>query len=184
MLTWIQIIIAIIVVYVIFEKFRQRRLGGSLPGPPTVPFFGNALLFQGYGIEDFVCIAIRLQEEFSNLFRLWLGRHLMVYVADPASLETIYKSNDNLNKSILYEFFTDYSRGVVVAGGEKWRGLRKVVNTTFHHSNMENYQKILNDCSQILCQVLEKKCDGPIFNMDPIIHRCMLQVICSRSTLL
>nr|AFU86477.1 cytochrome P450 CYP439A1v3 [Laodelphax striatellus] len=178
MINWLQLIGTVVLIYLIWERFRQWKLAGNLPGPPTIPFFGNALMFLRCDVQDFVYKVMQLQKHYSNLCRLWLGHQLIVCVADSKSLEIIFKSNENLNKSVHYEFYNDFLKGVFIAKDEKWRGLRKIVNSVFHTNNVENQLNVFNNCFIVLSEVLEKRCGGETFNIDPYIHRCLLDIVC------
>nr|AQM57041.1 cytochrome P450 CYP439A3 [Sogatella furcifera] len=181
MIIWLQIIIiAIILHYVISEKLRQWRMEGNLQGPTTIPFLGNSLLFFGCEAHDIGHRIMQLQNitKYGRVWRIWIGSHLGVFVADPKSLEIILKSNEVLNKSAVYNAVADFADGIVTSSGEKWRGLRKIVNTIFHNQNIENQVNIINNSSMVLCRLLEEKCDGRIFKIDNFIHECLLDITC------
>lgn len=74
-------------------------------GPPTVPFFGNALL--AIGLEPRAVVEKLLEyESYGKVVRAFLGPKLYVFILDPRDIEIILSSHVHIDKSVDYRYFT------------------------------------------------------------------------------
>lgn len=110
------LVVACAICYGVYEMVmyhvRRRRLykmASNLPGPPALPFIGNAHLFLGssegipfpngnrasqiyirFKIPDILHKIFELIKLYPSPFRVWLGPRLIVSVADPEQIKVRY----------------------------------------------------------------------------------------------
>lgn len=70
-------------------------------GPPTVPFFGNALIAFGVKPKD-VLNVLKEYLHYGRVIRAFLGTKLVVFLTDPRDVEVILGSNVHIDKSEEY----------------------------------------------------------------------------------
>ncbi|XP_015114495.1 cytochrome P450 4g15 [Diachasma alloeum] len=121
------------------ENLRIVRMGNKLPGPKTVPFFGNALLAWGVAPED-VLGEVMKYIHYGRVIRAFLGTKLVVFLIDPRDVEIILGSHVHLDKSEEYRFFKPWlGEGLLISTGEKWRTHRKIIAPTFHLNVLKTF---------------------------------------------
>ena len=73
-------------------------------GPPTVPFFGNALMAVRLQPKDVLQKALEY-DLYGNVIRAFLGPKLVVFLVDPKDIEIILSSHVHIDKSPEYRYF-------------------------------------------------------------------------------
>ncbi|KOB71351.1 Cytochrome P450 4G49, partial [Operophtera brumata] len=87
------------------QKSKLYKMGEKIPGPSTVPFFGNALLVFQKKPHEIVNLALGYAEKFGSVVRVWLGTKLVIFLTEPDDVEVILNSNVHIDKSTEYKFF-------------------------------------------------------------------------------
>ncbi|XP_075232266.1 cytochrome P450 4C1-like [Lycorma delicatula] len=172
------IIVSTILIFLFFWKLHHLKLARSFPGPPALPLIGNALMFAGVDHNEMIQVISRLQTKLGSPARIWFGPHLVISIADPQNMEIIMKSSENLNKSIHHRYFRDFMNGVFLAKDERWKKLRKLMNSMFHTSSMEEHVQIFYAQSKIMCDILEEKVGKGVFDIRDTLNDCILDIIC------
>ncbi|KAJ8667691.1 hypothetical protein QAD02_009354 [Eretmocerus hayati] len=130
---------ALAAAYYYMETSRIVRMGNKLPGPKTIPFFGNALMAWNVKPED-VLDKIMEQDIYGSVTRAFLGPVLVVFLQDPRDIEIILGSHVHLDKSPEYRFFAPWlGQGLLISTGEKWRTHRKIIAPTFHMNVLKSF---------------------------------------------
>ncbi|XP_012268240.2 cytochrome P450 4g15-like [Athalia rosae] len=142
----------LIAVYYWLETRRIVRMGQLLPGPPTVPFFGNALI--AIGLRPVDVIPKLLEYEFyGKVIRAFLGPKLYVFLLDPRDIEIILSSTVHIDKSIDYRYFKPWlGEGLLISTGEKWRSHRKMIAPTFHLNILKAFVPLFYENSKALVE--------------------------------
>ncbi|XP_033216126.1 cytochrome P450 4g15-like [Belonocnema kinseyi] len=144
-------------VYYYIETSRIVRLGNKLPGPPTVPFFGNALLAVRVQPKDILQKALEY-DYYGNVVRAFLGPKLVVFIMDPRDIEIILSSHVHIDKSPEYRFFKPWlGEGLLISTGEKWRTHRKIIAPTFHLNVLKSFVPLFYENSRDLVLRLKKE---------------------------
>uniref|UniRef100_A0A0N4Z4B5 Cytochrome P450 n=1 Tax=Parastrongyloides trichosuri TaxID=131310 RepID=A0A0N4Z4B5_PARTI len=185
-------ILAIFLIYCSFKlkdillwiKVRNRKhyLGNKIPGPKTVPIFGNALSFSkdtkktiDYMTEEFTKVAER-NEPF---VRFWVGEKLLVA---PTSGSVAKQILDNeLDKGADYDMLKEWlNEGLVTSGGDKWKANRKLITPSFHFGMLKNYFGVFNREGKIFVDDVISKFADTKEELNIITHakRTTLDVIC------
>ncbi|KAL7307172.1 hypothetical protein TKK_0000896 [Trichogramma kaykai] len=130
---------ALTAIHYYMENLRIVRLGNKLPGPKTVPFFGNALMAVGVKPKD-VLTEIEKYDIYGNVARAFLGPKLVVFLVDPRDIEIILSSTVHIDKSPEYRYFAPWlGEGLLISTGEKWRSHRKIIAPTFHLNVLKSF---------------------------------------------
>ncbi|CAD0198717.1 unnamed protein product [Chrysodeixis includens] len=131
------------------QKSRLHTLAEKLPGPPVIPFVGNALLVLKKNPTQLVEFALKFAEQFGNVIRIWLGSNLIVFLTDPNDVEVILNSNVHIDKSTEYKFFKPWlGEGLLISTGDKWRSHRKMIAPTFHINILKSFVSVFNQNSK------------------------------------
>ncbi|XP_058800839.1 cytochrome P450 4g15-like [Phymastichus coffea] len=130
---------ALTALYYYMETSRMVKMGNKLPGPKTVPFFGNALLAWGVKPED-VLTEVLKYDIYGNVARVFLGPKLVVFLVDPRDVEIILSSPVHIDKSPEYRYFAPWlGEGLLISTGDKWRTHRKIIAPTFHLNVLKSF---------------------------------------------
>ncbi|KAF7998237.1 hypothetical protein HCN44_009635 [Aphidius gifuensis] len=85
-----------------FNRAKLLKFALTLPGPPTLPFIGNALEF-AVSAEDTLDKVVDLVRTNESTFRFWLGPKLIVVLSDPRDYEIILASSKASYKDPVYD---------------------------------------------------------------------------------
>jgi len=83
------LLIPAIVLYYVYDRIANRHfyeLAEKIPGPATVPIFGNALMFYGSPHSMFKTMW-NLRNQYDNIARFWILNRMAVFIADPRDIE-------------------------------------------------------------------------------------------------
>ncbi|KAK7792766.1 hypothetical protein R5R35_004879 [Gryllus longicercus] len=157
---------------------RAARLVSSIPGPKPLPLIGNTLEF-GYGTVDIIANMTRLWKEYGHVFKIWLGPHLFIVVADAKYMEHFLSSNTNITKNMTYGFLEPWlGTGLLTSTGSKWKHHRKIITPTFHFKILEQFVEVFNNSGNVMIQKLKKEVNGGEFDIYNYITLCALDSIC------
>ncbi|CEF61074.1 Cytochrome P450 4V2 [Strongyloides ratti] len=160
---------------------RKHELGDKIPGPKTIPFFGNALSFSkdtkqtiDYITEEFN----KVNEKNEPFIRFWVGEKLLVIPINGNAAR--YIIDNELIKGDDYELLKEWlNEGLVVSSGEKWRHNRKLITPSFHFGMLKNYFSIFNNEAKIFIESLTKYVDtDKEINIINYAKRLTLDIIC------
>ncbi|XP_035713527.1 cytochrome P450 4c3 [Folsomia candida] len=174
----ITFVLAFIIYYLTKRDRRISKFLENVPGPPTIPLFGNALslLRPRYELKD---VYISWYNKFGPNFVIWFANHPIVTLCEASSVETILSSSVLLEKPMEYDVGLGWlGRGLLTAKARKWRGRRKLLTPTFHFKILEEFSVVFNEQADVLTKILKEKADGKPFNIFPFMARCALDIIC------
>jgi cytochrome P450 len=119
-------------------KAKLRQIC-ELPGPRTLPMLGNFhQMEKGAGHRSIEAWA----REFGDYYRLTLGRHPMLVVADPAEIGRILRDRpEGFRRTRLLEMILSEMGigGVFASNGEAWRRQRKMVAAALDPRHIKAY---------------------------------------------
>ncbi|XP_011501501.1 PREDICTED: cytochrome P450 4g15-like [Ceratosolen solmsi marchali] len=154
---WSLITIATVlaVAHYFIETSRIVKMGNKLPGPKTVPFFGNAILAVGVDPKDALTEALKY-DIYGDVMRVFFGPKLIVFLSDARDVEIILSSPVHIDKSPEYRFFAPWlGEGLLISTGDKWRIHRKLIAPTFHLSVLKSFVPLFYENSIDLVQKLK-----------------------------
>ncbi|GMR45220.1 hypothetical protein PMAYCL1PPCAC_15415, partial [Pristionchus mayeri] len=185
-------LLALVILFLVFygrtlaEKWNsyryRKRLSALIPGDEGLPIFG--VIFElGRNSESMprkiLERAKAVREELNGqMIKMWVMHESAFLPFTGEMLQPILESTEEINKGEDYDLFEPWlGRGLILAGGEKWRGRRKMLTPTFHFSMLMGYIDIMNSHVKVLLNVLENHC-GKEFDINPFLKQCTLDIIC------
>ncbi|KAI4495265.1 hypothetical protein M0804_001466 [Polistes exclamans] len=140
--------------YFYMETSRLVRYGRKLPGPPTVPFFGNILLAFNAHPRDILNKLLAL-DIYGPVTRAFVGMELIVFLTDPRDVEVVLSSHVHITKSPEYRFFKPWlGDGLLISNGQKWYSHRKFIAPAFHMSILKSFIPLFYENSMTLVKRL------------------------------
>ncbi|KAL4714491.1 hypothetical protein ACJJTC_017786 [Scirpophaga incertulas] len=147
------------------QQTRLFKMGNMLPGPPTLPFIGNAHLALGKRPDEILKIALKYATKYPSLGRLWMGSRLIVFITDPHDVEVILNSQVHIDKANEYSFFKPWlGDGLLISSGEKWRSHRKMIAPTFHINILKSFMGVFNQNSKNVVEKMKSEI-GKVFDV-------------------
>jgi len=154
------------------ENKYLAKMGNKIPGPPRLPFIGNAHYFIGKTHNQILEKAMEMSYQYGNVARGWLGNKLVIFLTHPDDVELILSSHDHIDKSNEYRFFKPWlGDGLLISTGEKWRSHRKLIAPAFHMNVLKSFMPNFNSNSRAVVNRLRKEI-GCVFD----VHDYMSQV--------
>ncbi|XP_059617472.1 cytochrome P450 4d2-like isoform X1 [Phlebotomus argentipes] len=178
-LIYIAAFVALSTVYFRLRHWRRYELVRKFPGPPTVPLFGNALMYFNKKPEDVLNFVQSMINVYGKLFRVWIGPYQVAFFStDPKDLEVMLSSTKHITKNNLYNFLKPWlGTGLLISTGQKWHTRRKIITPTFHFKILEQFTEVFNRQGSTLVRLLQKHSTGESFNIYPFINLYALDVI-------
>eukprot|EP00092_Neocalanus_flemingeri_P050507 GFUD01058405.1.p1 GENE.GFUD01058405.1~~GFUD01058405.1.p1 ORF type:complete len:344 (+),score=69.90 GFUD01058405.1:108-1139(+) len=156
---------------------RRKNLF-HIPGPTPLPFLGNALLFYKPP-EHIMGIIISLRDKFGPVMRVHLGPRANALVSSAEGYEKILSSSKQITKGKDYKFLMPWlGTGLLTSTGTKWHTRRKMLTPAFHFRILEDFLDVMNQQTELLCDILDPLCGGPAFDVFPLVTHCALDIIC------
>lgn len=153
--------IVFVVLSVVLTAIRPKT---GLHGPTPLPLVGNALLFTNP--KKLKKIGLQLQEQYGDIFRVYLGPYLIVVVSAPDDIKKVFGSSTDRGNEFTSFLRTTFGDGLFSNSGEKWRRHQKIIAPTFHPQVLETFLYSFNQHSAQFAERLKKKC-GNQFNILP-----------------
>ncbi|XP_069675168.1 cytochrome P450 4C1-like [Periplaneta americana] len=146
----------------------------KIPGPKLIPILGNVLEF-GLNADKYWSRMEKLAVANGDIFRLWGGTKLGVFIWSPKYIEILLSSTKEIGKGFGYNFLTPWlGFGLLTSKGEHWRIHRKLLTPAFHFRILEQFVEVFNNNADILLENLSKHVNGPDFEIRPYIQLCAL----------
>ncbi|KAL9881199.1 cytochrome P450 4s3 [Glossina fuscipes fuscipes] len=156
----------------IIDIIRLKQWSASIPGPSLYEFMWKS---RKMSVLDRLK---KVHKKYGSTFRVWLGKDLFVFLADPDDIKTLLSSNHLLHKSSNYKLLESWlGKGLIINGGESWHKRRKLLTPAFHFSILSEFKESMEENCQILIQQLKEKTNGEPFDICPYITLFALDVI-------
>ncbi|CAG7730619.1 unnamed protein product, partial [Allacma fusca] len=170
-------LVAMLYWVVFVHESRLDRMLKKFPGYKDYPVVGHTYMF--FNPEDTLTVIDGWLKKYGKRCRVYFGSSLkMLVLSSPADFEKVATAPELINKSIFYDQMRDWlGDGLLISGGKKWYTHRKLLTPAFHFKILANFQPIFDDNSKVLVNVL-KKLEGKECEIQGIINRCTLDVIC------
>ncbi|XP_015126718.1 cytochrome P450 4C1 [Diachasma alloeum] len=160
------------------RKIRLYRAAAKFPGPPALPFIGNAHVFVG-STEDILNKITELLDAYPSPLRFWLGSRLFFGVCEAEQLKIVFTSPKTIEKEDLYKFARPWlGTGLFTAPASKWRVHRKLILPTFNPRILESFVEVFAQQSEIMVRQMKVEIDGDEFDVFNYISLCTLDIIC------
>lgn len=160
--------------YALSGYFKSVILALKLPGPPTVPFFGNCLL-----VKERDLLTNRASTAFNlygPLVRLWVLLFPFFMVLEPHDLQTILSSKKHTNKVFFYRLMHNFlGNGLITNNGNKWSMHRKLIQPTFHLSILEKFVSTFVDATEASFSLLDPS--QTEINIVKFVNTCVINIL-------
>ncbi|KAJ8712785.1 hypothetical protein PYW08_008089 [Mythimna loreyi] len=155
---------------------RLLELAAKVPGPPTIPILGNALIFMVNARETLDEIQ-KLHKQYGDNFRFWLGPELNICVKNPTDIRTLLSSNKVNQKGPSYKFLQPFIGNGILAGGSKWRPHRKIATPSYNKKSVEYFTPIFNKEAEDIARVFCRKDPNVPFDAYKDVVICTTQCV-------
>ncbi|XP_069675774.1 cytochrome P450 4C1-like [Periplaneta americana] len=153
----------------------------KIPGPKTIPVLGNLLDFGLHAEKYWKVIEVQALSN-GDIFRMWIGTKVLVFVWSPKYVEIQLSSNKEIAKGFGYNFLMPWlGLGLLTSTGKHWHAHRKLLTPAFHFRILEQFVDVFNNNGNILLENLSKHVNGPDFEIKPYIQLCALDNISETS---
>ncbi|CAH0713649.1 unnamed protein product, partial [Brenthis ino] len=132
----------------------------NIPGPPPLPFVGNALKFMCQP-EEMIKVIKVLITEYGDVLRFWLATDLNIVVSNPEDIKLLLTNNKTSVKGPQYRYMADVLGGGILSGsGTPWRKHRKIATPNYGKRAIESYSDIFNNEANLLLKKFQKLSNG------------------------
>lgn len=174
--------VALLVDYAV--KKRRKDLIKNIPGPDTLPLFGNALMYAGKNVESIMPFMFVNRKKYGPFYRVWIFNQLALFSSDPKDVEVILSSQKLITKNRLYDLLLPWlGTGLLMSTDKKWHSRRKIITPAFHFTILEQFVEVFDQQGNILIEKLKAKADGKsTFNIQPDICLAALDIIAGKKS--
>ncbi|XP_064074304.1 cytochrome P450 4C1-like [Vanessa tameamea] len=162
-------------------RYKNRRLlkmAKKIPGPPTIPLFGNALKLMCQP-EEFVKIIKNLMIEYGGVFKLWIGPDLNIVVSHPDDIKLLLTNNKTSIKGPQYKYMADLlGEGILSGSGILWRKHRKIATPNYGKRAIVSYTDVFNQEVDLLLGIFKSLPKGQETDVYKYIVKCTSYTVC------
>ncbi|EDW06367.1 probable cytochrome P450 4s3 [Drosophila mojavensis] len=157
----------------IFNFMKLQRFSRTLPGPTVGELIANVKKGQ---ILNWLK---ELRLKHGPVFRIWLGKDLVVFFSAPDDIKQLLSNNTLLTKSRNYQLLEPWlGKGLLTNSGESWHRRRKLLTPGFHFRILGEFKEPMEENCRILVNRLRAHANGEPFNIYPYITLFALDAIC------
>lgn len=170
--------IALLSWYGIYSWKRRRlyRMASKIPGPPGLPFIGEALSAVGSDHTKAFRNLTNLAKDYETPTKIWYGPYCAIILDNAKDLQVVLTSPKCMDKAVVYKFI-GLRKGLIVAGGNLWKTHRQLLDPSFKINILQSFQPIFNEKSKILVHELDKRVGQSDFDVFTQISACTLETL-------
>jgi len=183
-MAFLSILVTLLLV-IIISYLKSRRSNKlfvkELPGPPTLPLLGNAMMLLGKSLPQILQTLETLPKIYGKTVRFYIGpTHQMLLMTDPKDIQVVLRSQKLIEKSDEYKYTIPWvSTGLLTSSGQKYFSRRKAITPAFHFKILEQFVDVFDKHSKIFVKNLAKF-KGQRFDVFPQVTSCALDIICGK----
>lgn len=168
--------------YYIIRHGKYGQIIDRIPGPPTIPIFGNALMFSNLTLEELWQLKITLTKQFPSIFKIWNFTIAYIVINHPDDVQVILNSKNHLEKGFIYKLFHPWLKtGLLTSTGEKWHKRRRILTPTFHFNILQQFVDILVEEGNRMTKYLNDIDGSIVKDLVFFISQHTLNAICETS---
>ncbi|XP_020280533.1 cytochrome P450 4C1-like [Pseudomyrmex gracilis] len=176
-------ILLLLILYIILYDFyvhhnRSGRLLRSIPGAPSIPILGSALLLQCSQEESWLVLRY-FADKIYPVTKFWVGPVCIIFLRHPDDLKTILSSTKHIEKSRLYDTLRPWlNDGLLTSKGSKWHTRRKLLTPTFHFHILRQFVEVLIEEGNHMTNSLKQSEGTVVKDLIPFVSEYTLNAIC------
>ncbi|KAK3915622.1 Cytochrome P450 4c21 [Frankliniella fusca] len=153
------IVLVILVARAVLAVVRFRRYELAIPGPPSLPLFGNALSVMFLKQDAILEVIMKLWGQRRELSRLSFFNILFVFVSRPEDVAVVMKRKDLQDKShFYYHLLADLApSGMVMMNGAKMRAHRSAAQPAFHPEVINSFVEVFVEEAEKFVRDVEQR---------------------------
>ncbi|XP_049762570.1 cytochrome P450 4C1-like [Schistocerca cancellata] len=149
----------------------------SIPGPPTLPLLGNALVF--YKLPVLWDRLAELHSRYGDIFRFYVGPKLVIVLTQPEDVKCVLlgskpRQREPYVADVLRTLMGD---GLLSINGGTWKRHRKNLEPAFHIEELEKFMGKFNDAGRFLCELLAEKNGTEVELYHPLMHTALRSAV-------
>ncbi|KAK3917377.1 Cytochrome P450 4c21 [Frankliniella fusca] len=156
------LVVVILVARAVLAVLRFRRYELAIPGPPSLPLFGNAFSILFYKHEDILeAILNDFWGHRRDLSRASFFNKLIVFVSKPEDVAVVMKRKDLQDKSYLYYDILSHAvpNALLVINGTKMRAHRAAALPAFHPEVIDSFVEVFAEEAEKFVNRVEQRQD-------------------------
>ncbi|KAK3914265.1 Cytochrome P450 4C1 [Frankliniella fusca] len=152
------LIVVILAARTVLAIVRFRRYELAIPGPPSLPFFGNAFSILCRKHEDILDALMKLWGQRRDLSRFSFIHQLVVFVSRPEDVAVVMKRKDLQDKShFYYGLLADQvPQSVLTLNGAEMKAHRAAAHPAFHPEVVDSYVEVFAEEAEKFVRNLEQ----------------------------
>ncbi|KAK3907424.1 Cytochrome P450 4c21 [Frankliniella fusca] len=153
------LLVAVLVARAVLAVVRFRRYELAIPGPPSLPFFGNAFSLLFLKQEDILGAVMAMWGQRRDLSRLSALNMLFVFVSKPEDVAVVMKRKDLQDKShFYYHILADFApSGMVMINGAMLRAHRAEAQPAFHPEVVDSFVEVFAEEAEKYVRNVEQR---------------------------
>ncbi|XP_063709033.1 cytochrome P450 4d2-like [Culicoides brevitarsis] len=163
-------------------KWAKEDLKLGIPGPPCIPILGNLHLLWNYIKEEKLHeIILDLINEYGETIRVRVGPKLFIFTTEVKLVEAIV-NNPKFMKSDDYKIYQPWlGDGLILAHGEKWHKMRKLLTPAFHFQILGRFVPIFQEQAEVFVEKVRNLGPEENINVAPWLQSFALDVVSESS---
>ncbi|KAK3930145.1 Cytochrome P450 4C1 [Frankliniella fusca] len=152
------LIVVILAARAVLAVIRFRRYELAIPGPPSLPFFGNAFSILCRKHEDILDAIMSLWGQRRDLSRCSFIHELIVFVSKPEDVADVMKRKDLQDKShFYYGLLADQvPQSVLVLNGAEMKVHRAAAHPAFHPEIIDSFVEVFAEEAEKFVRNIEQ----------------------------
>ncbi|XP_076762289.1 cytochrome P450 4C1-like isoform X2 [Xylocopa sonorina] len=172
------IIFSILLHHVALHYGSYGRAVNSIPGPWTLPIFGNAHLTGGSS-NDLWKLARRLANQYYPIYRFWVFSTPWINICHPDDIALILGNPKFIYKSYLYKVIEPwFGDGIGLSSGNKWQVRRKMITPAFHMDILQQFVDTFAEKMHSLIETMRRENGSNVVNVVPLFVKYNLDTLC------
>lgn len=148
----------------------------DIPGPFALPFFGNLYFLARIGNRRYR-ETLRLQKQYGDIFRLYIGKQMMVTICGYENIHDAFVKHAAVLSNRpegLFKSQTKYGNlepGIILSNGEVWRKNRRFTIQTMRDFGMgkKSLEVVIAEEAKLLCDDIAAFNGKPIENIKDLL---------------
>lgn len=161
-----------------WPSIRTRKLINKIPSYCSTYYF--VLKASRIRPEESLDLLEEILQGNYHITKMWFMGIPNVFISTPEDLEIVMSSMNHITKGREYEALLPWlNEGLLTSTGSKWHTRRKILTPPFHFKILEDCLPVFNrNAALLVMKLMEEAKKGEVFELDPYITLCTLDVIC------